>query len=215
MRIRELRRLYAVFGILMGLAACGIGLPVLSSLGPNGQGSDVAQMSLVEVETVLRSRLSARYRDRAPALAVRLLELSEEHRFRPSFLLGLIQIESSFRPDARSHAGAVGLMQLMPETAEYTARKWGVTEYRRAGQLTDPRMSLTLGVTYLASLRDRFEVPALYLAAYNLGPARVDALRRRSPARLKSIRWYVDRVAESQMLLLAEVRSEKIVQISP
>jgi soluble lytic murein transglycosylase len=77
--------------------------------------------------------------------------------------------ESAFRPDARSSAGAVGLMQLMPRTAELAARELGL-EYRR-DQLTRPSYNLELGAFYLSKLLGTFERrTVLALASYNAGP---------------------------------------------
>ena len=81
--------------------------------------------------------------------------------------------ESLLDPKAVSHAGARGLMQLMPATARLTARQMGL-RYSRHRLLSDPGYNARLGVHYLARLIERFDGSYLLaLAAYNAGEARV------------------------------------------
>ncbi|HWH33277.1 MAG TPA: lytic transglycosylase domain-containing protein [Egibacteraceae bacterium] len=80
----------------------------------------------------------------------------------PRLLASLVWAESGFRADARSHAGAIGLAQLMPGTAA------GLGVDAR-----DPAQNLLGGARYLRAQLDRFGSPELALAAYNAGPARV------------------------------------------
>jgi soluble lytic murein transglycosylase-like protein len=77
-------------------------------------------------------------------------------------LASLVKQESAFRADARSHAGAIGLGQLMPGTA----RELGVDPH-------DPQQNLNGAARYLRSQLDRFGSVELALAAYNAGPGRV------------------------------------------
>jgi soluble lytic murein transglycosylase len=89
----------------------------------------------------------------------------------PSYVYGLIRQESRFITDARSHAGASGLMQLMPATARYTAKRLGVP-YTPA-QINDRGTNLRLGMGYLKLLLDDFDgSQALAAAGYNAGPGR-------------------------------------------
>ena len=83
----------------------------------------------------------------------------------PDLLTALVWTESSFVPDAVSHAGAVGLAQLMPGTAEAL----GVDPF-------DPSQNLEGGARYLRQMIDRFGSVDLALAAYNAGPTRVSNL---------------------------------------
>ena len=76
--------------------------------------------------------------------------------------------------DARSPAGALGLMQIMPATGRQIARSLN-TRLRNRYQLLDADVSLRFGTTYLRGLLDRLDRhPALATAAYNAGPHRVD-----------------------------------------
>ena len=85
----------------------------------------------------------------------------------PMLVAGLIRQESAFEPKAMSHAGAVGLMQVMPQTALKVARQMRV-HYARV-RLTDPGYNLQLGSRYLANLLESFGSPEPALAAYNAG----------------------------------------------
>ena len=85
----------------------------------------------------------------------------------------IILQESAFKVNAYSHAGARGLMQLMPYTAKVVAKNIKVKYYKKA--LTkNPNYNILLGSTYIKQLLERFEnsLP-LALAGYNAGPGRV------------------------------------------
>lgn len=82
--------------------------------------------------------------------------------------LGVIRQESSFDAEARSPAGAMGLMQLMPATAAEVARVSGGA----VGELTDAAVNVRLGTAYLGAQLDRFRALPPALAAYNAGPTR-------------------------------------------
>jgi soluble lytic murein transglycosylase len=89
----------------------------------------------------------------------------------PAFVYGLIRQESRFVMNARSSVGASGLMQLMPATARWTARKIGLKYSREL--ITDREVNLKLGTTYLKLMLDDFSnSTAMAVAAYNAGPGR-------------------------------------------
>ena len=89
----------------------------------------------------------------------------------PAYVYGLIRQESRFVADARSHAGASGLMQLMPGTARSIARRLGLSF--TPPMVDDLETNLTLGTGYLREVLDDFDGSvALAAAAYNAGPAR-------------------------------------------
>jgi soluble lytic murein transglycosylase len=89
----------------------------------------------------------------------------------PAYIYGLIRQESRFIMDARSHVGASGLMQIMPATARWTAKKIGL-EYKPQ-MITDRDVNLRLGTAYLKLVLDDFDgSQALAAAAYNAGPGR-------------------------------------------
>jgi soluble lytic murein transglycosylase len=96
-----------------------------------------------------------------------------------SIIYAIIRQESLYRADAGSSAGALGLMQLLPETARLTARRVDLPTPSRA-QLLQPSVNIPLGSSYLAYMVHRFDgETALAAAAYNAGP---NAARRWLPA---------------------------------
>jgi soluble lytic murein transglycosylase-like protein len=107
--------------------------------------------------------------------------LSEAHGVDPLLVRALIQVESNYKPRARSAKGAMGLMQLMPQTArEYNLRN----PY-------DPRANIEVGVKRLKSLIDRWGVE-LALAAYNAGEGAVARFNGVPPYR--ETQSYVSRI---------------------
>ena len=97
----------------------------------------------------------------------------DDARLEHALVLSLIRQESRFDRKARSHAGALGLMQLMPRTAQEVARKMGLPGGRK--RLTaDPAHNVALGSRYLDDLIGRYDGSYLLaVAAYNGGPRNV------------------------------------------
>ena len=95
----------------------------------------------------------------------------------PSYVYGLIRQESRFVMDARSGVGAAGLMQVMPATARWTAKKIGLSGFS-PDQLSDRDTNITIGTAYLKlALDDLGGSMAMAAAAYNAGPSRPRAWR--------------------------------------
>jgi soluble lytic murein transglycosylase len=91
-----------------------------------------------------------------------------------SWVYAVVRQESTFNPDVRSHAGATGLMQLMPATAAQVAQKHHGERPPSTQQLTEPARNVRLGTTYLRTQLERLnDNPVLATAAYNAGPGRV------------------------------------------
>lgn len=98
----------------------------------------------------------------------------------PALVLAVMRRESSFRRGIRSSAGAEGLLQLRPATAERMAALLGLAP-GTGSRLGDPTVNLPLGIHYLSLLAARFQDPAVALAGYNAGPAAaVDWARART-----------------------------------
>lgn len=97
---------------------------------------------------------------------------SQEIGLDPAYVYGLIRQESRFITDARSHVGAAGLMQVMPATARWTARKIGMANFS-TDKLNERDTNIAIGTGYLKLVLDDFggSMP-LAAAAYNAGPSR-------------------------------------------
>lgn len=130
-----------------------------------------------------------------------------------AFLYGLARQESRFVSDIVSSAGAVGIMQLMPATARWIARKTGGDD--RSLKLTDPMDNARLGGWYLRYVLDRLDgLPVLGAAAYNAGPKRAQAWRGSVPLEgavyaetipFNETRDYVKKVLANAMLYQARL----------
>jgi soluble lytic murein transglycosylase len=108
-------------------------------------------------------------------------QASEKH-VDPALIAAVIYAESHFR-DQTSHAGAKGLMQLMPSTADYIASKSGGTKFERA-DLATPQINISYGTWYLRYLLTKYHGNTiLSLAAYNAGETVVDKWRREASER--------------------------------
>ncbi len=100
----------------------------------------------------------------------------------PSLIAGVIYVESRFR-DQTSHAGAKGLMQILPTTADYIASKSGGTAFEQ-GDLATPQINIAYGSWYLRYLLAHYHGNELLaLAAYNAGEGKVDEWYRDASAR--------------------------------
>jgi soluble lytic murein transglycosylase len=107
----------------------------------------------------------------------RVLEQARDKRLNPAWVYAIVRQESAFIADARSPAGALGLMQIMPGTGRTIGRSLDKPLTNRR-QLYDADISLEFGSTYLRSLLDQLdENPVLAAAAYNAGPHRVERWR--------------------------------------
>ncbi|HVE52079.1 MAG TPA: lytic transglycosylase domain-containing protein, partial [Ramlibacter sp.] len=102
---------------------------------------------------------------------------SQQISLDPAYVYGLIRQESRFVTDARSHVGASGLMQVMPATARWTARKLGMNDFN-VSQLNERDINIAIGTGYLKLVLDDFagSMP-MAAAAYNAGPSRPRAWR--------------------------------------
>ncbi len=160
-----------------------------------GQSSGVEAYRLMpekEVVDLLEDRLDLFPKSQVPRLARHIVTLCKQYRFDPAFILSLIEVESRFRVKAISPVGAVGLMQIMPATANFVIQdlgfffsgheNFGVKSLRkerelRSAILMEPFVNTAIGIAYLAWLRDHYKGVSPYvLAAYNAGPAKIDEL---------------------------------------
>jgi soluble lytic murein transglycosylase-like protein len=178
-----------------GLLTCGVVMLIANSapivlsdaqvyeyVGPTGQ-VNLTNVPTNERDTAVRRK--ARYHSGVADLELEqaVNRAAQQHHVQPALLLAVMKAESSFNPTAVSKAGAVGLMQLIPETAI----RHGVHN------LYDANDNITGGAKHLRYLLDRFHGNIrLALAAYNAGERKVDRYRQIPP--YKETQDYVKRV---------------------
>ena len=121
---------------------------------------------------------------------------AQNYRLDPALLAAVIYQESKFDAEARSDAGAVGLMQLQPRTAKGIALRTGGSRFR-VDDLTNPEINVRYGSWYLRHLLDKYDDEPTALAAFNAGQGNVDRWRREGKGiAFAETRHYVDRVQE-------------------
>ena len=128
-------------------------------------------------------------------------EYANTYKVPEAICYAVIKCESGFDPVAKSSSGAIGLMQIMPDTFEYLCSLLG--EEHEEGLLYEPKTNIRFGIFYLSVLYDRFGVWDTAFAAYNCGPTRVDEWikagnvdegGRLTNIPIKETRTYVERV---------------------
>ncbi len=158
-RARAWSSLLAV-GLLMGLL-----VPAAAPARVEVHRADSGRRVITNENDVQRARRLAPRLVEPPSEEV--VDLIDRHalaeRLDPVLVRALVQVESGYNPAALSNKGAMGLMQLMPETARDLA----------VGRPFEPEENVRGGTTYLRSLLDRFGRVELALAAYNAGPSAV------------------------------------------
>lgn len=149
-------------------------------LGKHYERSIVSESEGIRSEDVtgyirasVRKRLPEKYRSGARRIASTIVRESRKHGFDPLFVMAVIENESSFKPEKLGSHGEIGLMQILPTTAEWYAKKAGL-KFRGKKGLYDPVRNIELGTHYLSYLRESFDAHSrLYLSAYNMGGANV------------------------------------------
>jgi soluble lytic murein transglycosylase len=136
---------------------------------------------------------------------------ARNYRLDPALLAAVIYQESKFRPRVKSTSGAVGLMQLLPDTARGIAVHTGGSQFR-VDDLYNPEINVRYGSWYLRHLLDKYDDERTALAAYNAGQENVDDWRRDGRGiAFAETRHYVDHVEHLKTLYRrgygAELRS--------
>jgi soluble lytic murein transglycosylase len=118
----------------------------------------------------------------------------------PALLAAVIYQESKFRANARSSSGAIGLMQLLPDTAKGIALHTGGSAFR-VDDLYNPELNVRYGAWYLRHLLQKYGDERTALAAYNAGQDNVDRWRRSGLGiQFAETRAYVERVEELKQI---------------
>lgn len=133
---------------------------------------------------------------------------ARNYRLEPHLVAAVIYQESKFDADAVSKSGAVGLMQLLPATAQGIADRTGGVGWQES-DLVDPELNVRYGSWYLRHLLDKYGNEELALAAYNAGQTNVDRWRERGEGiQFPETRHYVERVQELKEMYGRAYRSE-------
>ena len=119
---------------------------------------------------------------------------ARNYQLDPALLAAVIYQESKFHRDAKSSSGAIGLMQLQPETAKGIAIRTGGSRFQTS-DLYVPEINVRYGSWYLRHLLDKYDDEETALAAYNAGQRNVDEWRAEGKGiQFSETRAYVDRV---------------------
>ncbi|NBD13029.1 MULTISPECIES: lytic transglycosylase domain-containing protein [Corallococcus] len=151
-------------------------------------------------EAVRASGLPERQQRR---LAVSIVREAERNNLDPLLVVALIRCESSFNNYAVSGVGAMGLMQVMPDTGKYLADKAGY-QLGRHTNLFDFETNVNLGTAYLADLIGRFGSVEGALVAYNAGPGLAKRILAKKANRVKFMAGYPAKVVKEFRKLKAQ-----------
>lgn len=165
-----------------GAWLCGLACGLLFGIG--GQSAETAYRPVVELRQPFPINRANQKR-----FAPHIARIAQRHQLDPALIHAVISAESGYDPQAVSPKGAMGLMQLMPATAQ----RYGLSDP------FDPIANIDAGVRYLRALIRRFKNISLALAAYNAGADVVVRYRNSVPPYLET-RKYVVRVLHFYML---------------
>lgn len=156
------------FGLALGIATAGVILALSGCVittnvtGPTQSADSAPAPATLE-------QFSEDEQARILAVQRIVSEAAAEHQLDPALINAMIWVESRFEPKAKSPAGARGLMQLMPSTAAYLAKRMGEPSARAY----DPEFNVRAGALYLAEMKKKFGDEQLAVAAYHAGPGNV------------------------------------------
>jgi len=157
------------------------------------------------VALVKKSRLPDRQQRR---LAVAIVRESRANGLDPLLVLAVIHCESSFDPFAVSPVGAMGLMQLMPDTGDWLMQRRGL-ELRRRNNLFDTELNVEIGSGYLSQLIRDFGTIERALVAYNAGPTAAGKILSQPPARKRFMSGYPAKVMAEYRRLKAQYEEDR------
>ncbi|WNG16658.1 lytic transglycosylase domain-containing protein [Cystobacter fuscus] len=143
-------------------------------------------------------------------LAMAIVREARANGLDPLLVVAVIHCESSFNNYAVSGVGAMGLMQVMPDTGSYLADKAGF-KLQRHSNLFDSELNIELGTAYLANLIERFGTPERALVAYNAGPTQARKILAQSGARERFLAGYPAKVMREFRNLKAQ-RSRELTR---
>ncbi|MCM0606164.1 MAG: lytic transglycosylase domain-containing protein [Xanthomonadaceae bacterium] len=154
---------------------------------------------------LVEKRLPEKYKSQSEAVAQTIIEQAQKYSFDPVFLMAVIANESSFNPEVVGTSGEIGLMQILPKTAKWFAKKADLGMGRITDKtLRNPVKNIQIGAAYMAYLRGEFDAHGqLYLAAYNMGKVNV----KRALARSIMPKDYAGHVMNRYINFYTEIRT--------
>jgi len=172
------------------LLAAGLGLLALAATSTGARDTHSPEAESGPVESEIEQRVMALIADRRPDAAILAFptfpalvqKVARDADLDYRLVLAIIEQESGYRHDKVGASGEIGLMQILPATAEAVARELDVPYtpptpdqkggYRALGSLGDPAFNLRVGIAYLGEQVKRYGLNAIALRAYNRSPAR-------------------------------------------
>ena len=192
-----------LFALLCGVLWLGLFTAVPGARADGIEADDLPPpdppVALLQTRQILREwapRIDPADRE---AIAHLIYRAVSERGMRPFTVLGLIQQESRFDPEARGPRGSLGLMQIRPFVAKDVARRHRIP-WQGKKTLLDPVTNVRIGLIYLHEQLARFGSMEKALAAYNIGPSR---LKRRLAAGHTKRGPYVTQVLRKAAILAA------------
>ncbi len=190
--------------LLAAVLVCG---QAFASIEEGGDASSSVR-SIVEKSAV---GLTARQKKE---VAEAILKHAERNKLDPLLVVALIRTESSFNNYAVSEVGALGLMQVMPDTGKWLAEKSGIP-FGNKKELFDPQLNIELGTAYLADLIKRFGSVERALVAYNAGPGNAQKILKNDARRDEFLAGYPKKVVSDYRKLRAKLVAAKPAQSAP
>lgn len=179
-------------GFSLLLTACGDSYKDVKELQLSGRKTATSENEFSSTATSAAVHLSGDFRERQKNLSAQINQIAREIGVDPYFVHAIISAESTYKPDARSHVGAMGLMQLMPGTAKQYI---DIKKYQyKARDPYDVVQNVRAGTTYLKYLLRLFHNnKELAAAAYNAGEGNVQKYGNKIPP-FNETRAYVPKV---------------------
>jgi len=164
-----------------------------------------AEAEMLGVAAAVQASLLPERQQRRLAMAI--VREARRNGLDPMLVVAVIRCESSFNNYAVSNVGAMGLMQVMPDTGSYLADKAGF-KLRRHTNLFDSELNVELGTAYLADLLERFGTMERALVAYNAGPGLAKKILAKRSVRERFMAGYPTKVMREFRRLKAQQARE-------
>ncbi|HEY8271817.1 MAG TPA: lytic transglycosylase domain-containing protein [Pseudobdellovibrionaceae bacterium] len=160
----------------------------------------------------LESSFSSKWKKWLPQMTEELIRECQKRDMDPVFILAIIQTESQFNVYAKGTSGEIGLMQVLPQTAAWMAKKYHLP-WQGPNSLYDPITNIKFGITYFAHLRSQFESRAHhYVPAYNMGPKNLRRIARSIVSMGEDERDLLDGIYGSKVMKNYQMIYQQMVQ---